>query len=94
MSKLFLSITIIAISVISIASSPVEQAERREQRVRLEEQGGFFEGDMNLDSQQLRNIFTNAQAGLLDTRRRWFRDPNTGFVTVPFTVRRDAPYSE
>lgn len=58
----------------------------------LEEVGEFFEGDLNLDAQQLRNIFTNAHAGLLDTRRRWLRNSQTGLVTVPFTTRRDAPY--
>jgi hypothetical protein len=71
---------------------------RRNQTTRsmssLEEAGGFFEGDMNLDDGQLRNIFVSAQAGLLDVRRRWNRDPQTGFVTVPFTIRRDAPYCE
>lgn len=64
------------------------------ERRSLEEVGGYFEGDMNLDPLQLRNIFTNAQAGILDTRRRWLRDSQTGFVTVPFTIRRDAPYSK
>lgn len=58
----------------------------------LEEVGGYFEGDMNLSIQQLRNIanmiaHANPQAGLIDLRRRWLRDSNTGFVSVPFNVR-------
>lgn len=53
----------------------------------LEESGGFFEGDMNLSNQQLRDIFVNANAGLLDRRRRWQRDSSTGFIMVPFNIR-------
>lgn len=55
--------------------------------VSLEEAGGFFEGDMNLNNQQLRDIFVNANAGLLDTRRRWNREPTTRQVQVPYTFR-------
>lgn len=64
------------------------------QRRSLEEVGGFFEGDMALDPLQLREIFTNAQAALIDTRRQWIRNSQTGHVTIPYTIRRDAPYSK
>lgn len=53
----------------------------------LEEIGDFFEGDMKLSNQQLRDIFVNANAGLLDRWRRWQRDPVTGFIMVPFNIR-------
>lgn len=87
MSRWLLVAVISVISTIKINSSPL-------QRRSLEELGGHFEGDMNLDALQLRDIFTNAQAALIDTRRRWQRSLQTGMVTVPFVIRRDNPYSK
>ena len=61
--------------------------------VPLEEQGGFFEGDLNLTPTQIRDIFVNRNAGLLNTNFRWTTD-SVGFVTVPFLVRPGTPYGE
>jgi hypothetical protein len=51
------------------------------------EEAGFFEGDMNLSDVQLRNIFVNPNAGLVDERFRWQRDLATGLTNVPFLIR-------
>ena len=61
--------------------------------IQLEEQGGFFEGDLNLTPTQIRDLFVNNNAGLLSTNRRWNRD-NNGIVNVPYTISRNAPYCE
>jgi hypothetical protein len=58
------------------------------------EEAGFFEGDMNLSNSEIRDIFLTGQAGVLDTRRRWNRDPITRQVIVPFTIRARSPYSK
>lgn len=89
MSRWLLVAIISVISTIKINSTPLQR-----QSLKLEELGGHFEGDMNLDAMQLRDIFTNAQAALIDTRRRWQRSFQTGMVTVPFVIRRDSPYSK
>lgn len=88
MSRILLVAMISVILTIKINSSPLQR------RLSLEEVGGHFEGDMNLDAVQLRDIFAKSQAALIDTRRRWQRSMQTGFVTVPFTIRRDVPYSK
>lgn len=61
--------------------------------VPLEEQGGFFEGDLNLAPEQIRDIFINRNAGLLGSNRRWTRD-DRGLVNVPFEISRLARYRE
>lgn len=59
----------------------------------LEEEGGFFEGDLNLTPGQIRDIFVNRNAGLLNTNFRWNHD-SSGFVSVPYSIRSGSPYSE
>ena len=59
----------------------------------LEEQGEFFEGDMNLTPSQIRDIFVNRNAGLLNSNYRWTPD-SVGFVPVPFLIRPGTPYGK
>lgn len=56
-----------------------------------EEMSGNFEGDMELEAGQLRNVMM--KVGLTSDHYRWLRNRH-GTVVVPYTIRDGSPYSE
>jgi hypothetical protein len=67
---------------------PIETSETE-----LSENESYFEGDMELNSEQIKLLKMNARSGLINDRYRWEKNLK-GIIVVPYTFQPGNPYSK